>query len=83
MTVNGADVTGPYTRGAEAALRVARINGADFAILKARSPSCGKGVIYDGSFTGTLIPGDGVCAALFRQNSIPVFTEEELEDLLL
>lgn len=32
------------------------------AILKANSPSCGSGMVYDGTFTGTLKKGLGVFA---------------------
>jgi uncharacterized protein YbbK (DUF523 family) len=51
------------------------------AILKANSPSCGSGMIYDGSFSGTLIPGDGVFAAMLKENNISVYTEKEIEEL--
>ena len=50
---DGTDVTGAFTCGAEEALQLALENGCTAAILKARSPSCGSGEIYDGSFTGT------------------------------
>lgn len=80
-TKNGADVTAQYTKGAEAALRLALLNHADFAILKSRSPSCGSGIVYDGTFTGTRVSGNGVCAALFKKNGIPVYTEDELDQL--
>jgi uncharacterized protein YbbK (DUF523 family) len=49
------------------------------AILKANSPSCGSGMIYDGSFSGTLVPGDGVFAALLKENDIKVITEKEID----
>ena len=83
ITNHGADVTEQYTKGAEAALKLAKLNGVDFAILKSRSPSCGSGIVYDGTFTGTRIPGNGVCAALFKANGIPVYTEDELDKLPL
>lgn len=83
VTNKGADVTEQYTRGAEVALRIAQLNHADFAILKSRSPSCGSGIVYDGTFTGTRVPGNGICAALFKANGIPVYTEEELDRLPL
>lgn len=54
---DGTDVTGAFTCGAEEALRLALENGCTAAILKARSPSCGSGEIYDGSFTGTRVAG--------------------------
>lgn len=69
---DGQDVTEAFIKGAEAALVIAKEYGADEAILKAKSPSCGRGSIYDGSFTGTLREGDGVTAALFERNGIRV-----------
>ncbi len=71
---NGADVTGEFIAGAQAALRIARECGAKHAILKAHSPSCGCGLVYDGSFTGRLVPGRGVTAALFEANGITIET---------
>ena len=80
---SGADVTSAYLRGAQETLRLARLLGCKTAILKARSPSCGAGQIYDGTFSGTLVPGHGVTAALLAQNGITVFTEEsDLSHLL-
>lgn len=76
----GEDVTAPYRRGAEEARRLCRLFSCDLAILKARSPSCGCGQIYDGSFSGVLAPGDGVTARLLKAQGIPVITEEELDD---
>ena len=78
----GADVTEPYSRGAEAALRLCRLLHCQAAILKERSPSCGCGTIYDGTFTGTLTAGDGVTAELLLQNGIPVLGESQVETLL-
>ncbi len=75
---DGVDVTAEFVRGAEEALNLAKLIGAKKAILKAKSPSCGCGLIYDGSFTKTVVPGDGVFAALCRQNGIEVKTEEEI-----
>ena len=77
-TRSGGDVTDAYVRGARKALRAAEESGAKTAVLKARSPSCGKGEIYDGSFSRSLQAGDGVTAALLRQNGIKVLTEEEI-----
>ena len=76
---DGKDVTHNYNKGAEEALRLAKEYNCNIAILKARSPSCGSGKIYDGSFTGTLIDRDGVCAELLKKNGISVFTEDEIE----
>ncbi|MFP5352289.1 MAG: DUF523 domain-containing protein [Actinomycetota bacterium] len=78
VTKQGGDVTTEYVRGAELALAAARQAGATTAVLKSRSPSCGKGCVYDGSFTATLAEGDGVTAALLRRNGIEVLTDEEV-----
>ncbi|MBO4385130.1 MAG: DUF523 domain-containing protein [Clostridia bacterium] len=72
VTRDGRDVTGAFIAGAYAALSIAKREGADRAILKSKSPSCGCGEVYDGSFTGSLTPGDGVTAALFKRNGIAV-----------
>jgi uncharacterized protein YbbK (DUF523 family) len=75
---DGVDVTDSFNRGAREALKIALLVGAKSAILKARSPSCGSGRIYDGSFTGKLIDGDGVFADLCKKNGIVVKTEEDI-----
>ena len=77
----GDDVTAQYRKGAETALYLAKLNGAAKAVLKAKSPSCGKGLIYDGTFTGGKVAGNGVTAELFLKNGIAVYTEDELEQL--
>jgi len=78
MRKDGMDVTAEFERGAQDALTLAKLAGAKSAILKAKSPSCGAGRIYDGSFSGSVIPGDGVFANLCRQNGISLQTEEDL-----
>ncbi|MBQ8973593.1 MAG: DUF523 domain-containing protein [Clostridia bacterium] len=82
MTHSGIDVTKPFMRGAEYALRIAQLYGARFALLKERSPSCGCHGIYNGSFTGTLTDGMGITAELLMQNGIQVFGESQLQELL-
>ena len=79
----GKDVTVQYARGAREALKIADALGARYAVLKERSPSCGSGEIYDGTFTGNKIPGNGVTVELLNANGIPVFTEDELDQLPL
>ncbi|MDR0841523.1 MAG: DUF523 domain-containing protein [Christensenellaceae bacterium] len=71
----GQDVSERFIQGAYAALAICKAQGIGYAILKARSPSCGTGKIYDGSFSGALRGGDGVTAALLKQNGIQVVTE--------
>ena len=77
----GEDVTAPYRKGAELALDLARAEGCALAVLKAKSPSCGCHQIYDGSFTGNLIPGQGVTARLLEESGIQVVDETELDAL--
>lgn len=79
---DGKDVTENYRLGAEAALDRAKAFSCSIAVLKARSPSCGSGAIYDGSFSGTLTDGDGVGAELLKKNGITVYTEDEIDNLL-
>ncbi len=69
---DGTDQTKAFTLGAEETLRIARLYGCEMALLKSKSPSCGKGRIYDGTFSGTLREGNGVTAELLEQNGIRV-----------
>ena len=80
--LDGRDVTENYRRGAEEALRLAQLLGARTALLKERSPSCGCGEIYDGTFTGTVVEGWGVTAELLRREGIPVLGESRMGELL-
>jgi uncharacterized protein YbbK (DUF523 family) len=75
---DGTDVTEEFEKGALRTLRIAQQTGAEVAILKAGSPSCGKGLIYDGSHTGRLTEGNGLTASLLMDHGIQVFTEEEI-----
>lgn len=72
VTREGRDVTDAYLRGARETVRLARETGASRAILKARSPSCGAGTIYDGTFSRRTRPGDGVAAVLLKQAGLDV-----------
>ena len=78
---DGRDVTAEYRRGAEEALRLARLYGCTAAVLKEKSPSCGRGTVYDGTFTRTLTPGDGVTAEALLAAGIPVYGESEAGSL--
>lgn len=78
VTQAGIDVTEEYLAGAHIALDRARSAGVTTAILKARSPSCGNGCIYDGTFMRSAVPGDGVTAALLRRQGIEVLSEEDI-----
>lgn len=77
VTEDGRDVTQIYLRGAEMVLAAARLAGAAAAVLKARSPSCGVGSTYDGTFTHTLRSGSGVTAALLAREGLALYTEED------
>ena len=82
VTQEGGDGTAEYCSGAERALSLAREQGCTLAVLKERSPSCGQGQIYDGTFSRILIQGSGVTAQLLEENGIPVYGESQLEELL-
>lgn len=69
---NGADRTESFQQGAQAVLTLAQTYGAAQALLQNRSPSCGTGWIYDGTFSKTLIAGDGITARLLQENGIQV-----------
>lgn len=79
FTKTGNDVTAEYERGAGEALKLAALFGCEAAILKERSPSCGKGKIYDGTFSGRLTEGNGVCARLLEEKGIKVYGESQIE----
>ena len=81
VMVDGTDVTEQYKKGAEITLRIAEEQGCKIAVLKARSPSCGKGCVYDGTYTGTIISGNGITAQLLMDNGITVLDETEIEKL--
>ena len=79
VNIEGKNVTAEFLAGAQKALRVVRCWDIKEAVLKARSPSCGLGQIYDGSFSGRLVEGNGVTAALLKREGIIVKNEEEWE----
>lgn len=76
---DGSDLTPEYTAGALHALQMAKENNVDLCILKSRSPSCGKGMIHDGTFTGTMVEGNGVTCELLTKNGFKVIADTELE----
>ncbi|MDD6212959.1 MAG: DUF523 domain-containing protein [Clostridiales bacterium] len=81
VTCKGEDVTDAYDKGAREALRLAELLECREALLKERSPSCGAGKIYDGSFTRTKIHGNGVTADLLIRNGIKVYGESQISYL--
>lgn len=82
FTREGGDVTAQFRRGAEITLELARQYGCEAAVLKERSPSCGRGIIHDGTFSSGLTAGDGVTAELLEANGIPVYGESRVGELL-
>ena len=75
---NGEDVTQQFVRGAYEVLKIAQALGIKEFVGVQRSPSCGSGIIYDGSFSGKTIKGDGITTALLKRNGIKVVSEEEI-----
>ena len=75
---NGEDVTALFTKGAEETLRITKLVGCKKVILKSNSPSCGSGIIYDGTFSGKLTKGFGATAELMIKNGIKVVSEKDI-----
>jgi len=78
---DGRDVTDEFMNGALETLKIAQMYDCKLAILKERSPSCGFGKIYDGTFLGNIIDGEGVTAKLLSENEIKVIGESEINKL--
>ncbi|MBT3817161.1 MAG: DUF523 domain-containing protein [Candidatus Magasanikbacteria bacterium] len=78
FAIDGTDVTDAFKKGAEETLKIAKMYGITEAILKQRSPSCGYGKVYDGTFSKTVTKGIGVTAALLEEQGIRIQTEEDL-----
>lgn len=76
---DGTDVTKEYTDGAKIALKIAEDNDIKIALLKLNSPSCGSKLIYDGTFTGCKIKGQGITTELLRKAGIDVYGEDDLD----
>lgn len=82
VSSEGEDRTAAFAKGAEETLRIAKLYGCEAALLKERSPSCGNKEVYDGTFSGTVVLGEGVTAELLRKNGVKVFGESELTEFL-
>jgi uncharacterized protein YbbK (DUF523 family) len=78
ITKSGKDVTKEFAKGAKEVMALVKKYNIKEAILKARSPSCGSRKIYDGTFSGKLIDGDGVLASILKRKGIKIITEEEV-----
>lgn len=78
----GNDVTDYFICGANQVLKIMQTQSIDTAILKQKSPSCGVGKIYDGSFSGVIINGNGITTQLLLDNNIKVYSEEDIKNIL-
>ena len=78
ISATGDNQTADYLLGSTIALKIALLIHCKKAILKANSPTCGCGTIYDGTFSGHLIIGDGVFTKVLKENGIAVFTEKTM-----
>lgn len=82
ITKTGQDVTAQYTKGAREILALCKFYDCHYAILKERSPSCGYGKIYDGTFSGKLVDGNGVTAQLLSEQGVKIYGESRIEELI-
>lgn len=78
FTKSGKDVTENFLKGAEQVLKIAKLLGIKETIFKQKSPSCGCGKIYDGTFSNKLIKGNGITTELLKKNKVKVVSEEDL-----
>ena len=81
LTQEGKNVTDAFLLGAEKTVAMAKKEGIEKALLKSNSPSCSSAFVYDGSFTGVLVRGDGVTTMLLRKIGVEVFDENSLDAL--
>lgn len=82
INCEGGDVTEAYHKGAQESLHLAEVFGVKLALMKERSPSCGAGEIYDGTFTHTRISGDGTASELLKAHDIAVYGESRIQELI-
>ncbi len=81
LRIDGADVTKEYQKGADEAVKIAKMLKCEYAILKSKSPSCGIGLIHNGSFDGGYIEKDGITAIALKKANIKVITENEISKI--
>ena len=79
---DGTDATAEFHKGADRVVSFAKSTNCKFAILKEKSPSCGVHKIYDGSFSGKVIDGEGVLAEKLRQNGFECYSEDDIDEVL-
>ena len=78
---NGKNVTQKFIQGTEESLAIGLTSGAECAVLKSRSPSCGVGEVYDGSFTHSLTNGDGIFAYSCRKSGLTCISSDDREKI--
>ncbi len=81
VSSTGRDVTAQFERGAQETVKIAEMFHCSCAVMKSKSPSCGCGMIYDGSFSGSLIPGNGTAAQKLLESGIHVYSEDRIDEL--
>ncbi|MGM0499081.1 MAG: DUF523 domain-containing protein [Bacillota bacterium] len=79
VTENGKDVTTEFIKGAMKTAAIAKIVEADKAVMKKKSPSCGYGEIYDGTFSNNLVEGNGITVELLIENGVEIITADDLD----
>lgn len=79
FTKDGKDITINFEKGANEVLKFTQLFNCKEAILKSKSPSCGVGVIPDGTFSGKLIEGDGITTSLLKKEGIKIISEEDIK----
>lgn len=75
----GVDYTKEYYEGAYRALKILQEHAIDMVLLKSKSPSCGKGKVYDGTFQHQLVVGNGITVQILEENGIQVYNEDQIE----
>ena len=81
ITNKGKNVTSEFIQGAEKSLQLGLGAEVKIAVLKSKSPSCGIGKIYDGSFTKTLKTGNGIFAHLCHENDIACIPSDNINQI--
>lgn len=79
---DGTDVTYNFIKGAEETVKLVKMLDIKHAVLKAKSPSCGNGKIYDGNFQGNLVDGDGITVKMLKEIGIKIYDENNFSDFL-
>ena len=79
MDRNGNNVDAAMREAVVQAMEMIRKENIQCAVLQSRSPTCGVNQIYDGSFSGKLIPGSGVLAQALKDEGYRVIDAEDIK----